>query len=298
MKSIRALLEGIVDYAGLFPPARLPMAPAVANYAAYARGPHAWMLGRFVLPAGRLVELTDAARDLLPGQGEQPWELSALAGDDPAAATAHVAAHRAGPAGDGAKVVSLEMKAAGPDKIRRDLAIVPEDLEPFFEIPADADPTPMTDVLRGTPGRAKIRTGGVTERAIPAPEEVARFLLTCARAGVPLKATAGLHHPMRGTYPLTYEKNGPSGTLFGFLNLFIAAAFAAAGLLTEDGLVTLLVERDASSFAFDDDGLTWGEKRLALADLRDSRESFALSYGSCSFTEPVEDLRGLRLLPD
>jgi hypothetical protein len=66
----------------------------------------------------------------------------------------------------------------------------------------------------------------------------------------------------------------------------------------EDDLVDLLVESDPSSFVFDDGGLTWRGKRLVLDDLREARASFARSYGSCSFTEPVEDLQGLRLLPD
>ena len=38
--------------------------------------------------------------------------------------------------------------------------------------------------------------------------------------------------------------------------------------------------------------------RLDAGDVRRAREKFALSYGSCSFTEPVEDLVRLRLLPD
>lgn len=51
------LLRGIVDYAGLFPPASLDLASAVRNYDAYRRGPRAWMLGRFVVPASRAGEV-------------------------------------------------------------------------------------------------------------------------------------------------------------------------------------------------------------------------------------------------
>src|SRR5947209_8360818 len=55
--SLRALLAGIIDYAGLFPPARLSLDLALTTYTHYRRGPDAWMLGRFVCPAARLPEL-------------------------------------------------------------------------------------------------------------------------------------------------------------------------------------------------------------------------------------------------
>src|SRR3974390_3223737 len=58
LASARAFLEGIIDYAGLFPPADLPLDQALANYLRYRREPESWMLGRFICPAGRLKELT------------------------------------------------------------------------------------------------------------------------------------------------------------------------------------------------------------------------------------------------
>src|SRR5687767_3844008 len=64
----RALLGGLIDYAGLFPPAELPMDGAVAGYRAAASGDHAWLLDRFVCPAARLAEL----RDLLDGSESWP----------------------------------------------------------------------------------------------------------------------------------------------------------------------------------------------------------------------------------
>src|SRR5512141_363943 len=77
MTSLRTFLTGIIDYAGLFPPASLPMAAATANFAEYLAGPDRDLLGRFVVPASRLSELSDAARDLLPRHGDsEPWRLS------------------------------------------------------------------------------------------------------------------------------------------------------------------------------------------------------------------------------
>src|SRR5262245_1281156 len=83
-ESLRALLSDAVDYAGLFPPARLDMRAAVANFGRYLHGSDAWALGRFVLPATRLMEFRDArrSRGFDPGSETAPWRVSALLGGD------------------------------------------------------------------------------------------------------------------------------------------------------------------------------------------------------------------------
>ncbi|HJS47749.1 MAG TPA: hypothetical protein VJ773_07180, partial [Gemmatimonadales bacterium] len=141
---------------------------------------------------------------------------------------------------------------------------------------------------------AKIRTGGVTPDAIPAPARVARFLAGCARLRLPFKATAGLHHPIRADYPLTYAPDAPRATMFGYLNLFLAAALLHAGGSEEDA-ARLLEETRLSAFTFGEHGVRWDGYRLSLADLAESRR-YALGVGSCSFDEPLADLAaaGLR----
>ena len=62
--SLRALLHGIIDYAGLFPPANLPLDQAVRNYARYCTEPDSWMLGRFVCPVTELAELINRVQTL------------------------------------------------------------------------------------------------------------------------------------------------------------------------------------------------------------------------------------------
>jgi hypothetical protein len=297
MHSLRALLTGIIDYAGLFPPAQLGMGSAVRRYADHLAGRQAWMLGRFVVPAARLDELEVEARGLLPGSPDPPWKLSALAGEDPAAAVESIVTHGAGSAGAaGIQIDSVEMKAAGVDEIERALHVVPDNLELFFELPHAEDPTPLIEALAGTRGRAKIRTGGITAEAFPTLRQLARFIAACASAQVPFKATAGLHHAVRGSYRLTYEEDSASGTMFGFLNVFLAASFAISRQADETMLLPVLEESDATSFNFDTDGVVWRGERLSVAELEQSRRSFALSYGSCSFSEPVEELEALGLL--
>ena len=117
----------------------------------------------------------------------------------------------------------------------------------------------------------------------------------CAASNVAFKATAGLHHPIRSLHRLTYQADSASAIMHGFLNVFLAAAFMRAGLETPLA-VELMNEQSAATFHFDSEGVLWREHRLAVADLSNSRRDFAISFGSCSFTEPVEDLRALRLL--
>lgn len=134
--------------------------------------------------------------------------------------------------------------------------------------------------------RAKIRTGGITADAFPSTAAVAAFMRACKTAGVAFKATAGLHHPLRCVKPLTYEPNAPTGLMHGFVNVFLAAALL-------EQAEAILDETDPSAFAFDDDGASWRGHRASTPDLATMRTTFAISFGSCSFEEPIGDLREL-----
>src|SRR3954470_25046208 len=76
--SLRALLSGAIDYAGLFPPAKLPLPEALDNYARYRGEPEAWMLGRFVVPASRLIDI-----DSLPHGPPLVFSVLGRGGDTP-----------------------------------------------------------------------------------------------------------------------------------------------------------------------------------------------------------------------
>jgi hypothetical protein len=291
--ALHALVAGLVDYAGLFPPAALGMREAAEHYAADRRSPEAWMLGRFVVPGTRLDELATEMGRLLEA-GDPPWRLCALVGDDANADAERIAAFNARHAGR-VQVDVAEVRAASVEQVTfvtRALANIPA---VYVELPHHDDPRPLLEAVAQAGARAKIRTGGVRPDAFPAAAEVARFLVRCAALGVAFKATAGLHHPLRGEHRLTYEADAPSATMFGFLNLFAAGAFARFGA-TEQQLVQVLEERDATAFAFDADGLAWRGRRLTLGQLEAARGSFAVAFGSCSFREPVDDLRELALL--
>jgi len=134
----------------------------------------------------------------------------------------------------------------------------------------------------------------VKPELFPSSAEVARFLFACAAARVPFKATAGLHHPVRCVRPLTYEKNSPRGTMHGFLNVFLAAALVQGGLAAADA-AQLLEETDPKALVFDEQGAAWRRRRVTVDALAASRSTFALSFGSCSFDEPMAEIRELGL---
>jgi hypothetical protein len=249
--TLKALLERLVDYAGLYPPASLPLPAVMENYNRYLASPDSWMLNRLVLP---LAKLPEAA----PGKG---WRISLMVDAEP------------GPLP--AEVETLETR------LERGLS-----LPTYCEAPVE----------RIAGAFAKIRTGGVTPEAIPAPEQVADFLFQAAGRRLPFKATAGLHHPIRSLHPLTYAHRGPRAMMHGFLNVFAAAAFAWHGM-DRACLAELLGETDARAFEFSDDGLRWRGRAISAEQVRAARRDFAHSFGSCSFEEPVGDLRELGFLP-
>lgn len=290
MTALATLLDGLVDYAGLFPPAALSMREAVRNYAVYRAGVSRAMLARFVVPVARLDEFVAEAR-ALPDDGDA-WPLAVLAGAaDAATLDAFDAAH-----GARWRIDTIEAKADDADGIAALAAAFGSRRTVYVELPVRADPSALVAAVGAAGMRAKIRTGGVTAEAFPLPAQVMAFLAACVSQGVPFKATAGLHHPLRGEYALTYAADAPRGTMYGFLNVFLVAVLLHAGHAPEI-VMPVLEERDASALRVSQDALEWRGLRATVAQIAAARAQFAGSFGSCSFTEPVDDLAALSLLP-
>jgi hypothetical protein len=298
MSTLHSLLRDSIDYAGLFPPAGLGMAETVANYASYRAGPHSWALGRLVVPASRLAELEAAAEELLPRSPAPPWRVAALLGADPNAHLELIGELNRRHAAEGAGALALDVvegKAETPEAAERLLGRAPKHLQAYVEIPIVRDPTALARAVSAAGGRLKVRTGGITPDAFPTPADLLRFIRAAHSLGVAFKATAGLHHPLRADYRLTYERESACGTMFGFLNLFLATALVVAGA-DDSEAVMVLEERDPRAFRFDADSVGWQSHRLDLETIRRARESGIVSFGSCSFTEPIGDLQSLGLL--
>jgi hypothetical protein len=298
-QALEVLLAGVVDYAGLFPPAGLGMAAATASYAEYLQDPDRRLLGRFVVPVVRLREFDDAAAPLLPRGGRaEPWRLSGLPGPDLAAdvdlALKFNCRHWSESDMGHAVIDALEIRASVPDEILAAVSIMPGQITPFFEIPTANDPLALVAAIRRGGAFAKARTGGVTADAFPGAVDVARFMMRCSEARVGFKLTAGLHHPLRSEYRLTYAEDSPRGQMYGYLNMFVAAVLAWSGA-DEDVVLDCLAATSPHDFQVTDESIEFGDHKLSLAVLRDARENFVISFGSCSFREPVDELAALSI---
>jgi len=291
-RSLHTLLHTLVDYAGLFPPAGLGMPQAVANYASYRSSAHAWMLGRFVVPVSRLDEFADE-RESSRAADPHPWRLSALIGEDTAGDVQRIETFNARAAG--ATVDAVEVKAGTPAAIDALVPVIPRALKTYVEIPIAADPTRLIERLVAHKLRAKVRTGGVVPEAFPSLDDLGRFVRTCYMANAGFKATAGLHHPLRSERALTYEPDSVRGVMHGFLNVFVLAALSYNGLTRQDA-DALLSMTSLDGVEFTDDALAWKDYRVTQVELETVRRRFAVSFGSCSFREPVDELIELGLL--
>ena len=311
MSALVTMLNQAVDYAGLFPPAALELATVAGNYADYRHSSQRWMLARLVIPAGRLQELIDLAGDFVDSQS--PWPLSLLvpaATDEGMAAAIEAMQHFIEGRHPALQIASLETRANSVEELPELRAALEPVLEPwaatagpveiFVEIPHAKDPAERIAAIRETNGqskllewKAKIRTGGVRADLIPPAADVARFILGCANHGVAMKATAGLHHPIRAEYNLTYEDDSPRAAMHGFINLFVACGLAFTQDVSAADLEQVLLETEPAKFQFDGHGISWNQWHIDLEGLQRLRREFLSSFGSCSFTEPVADLQQL-----
>ena len=267
------LFSGLFDDAALFPPGDAPMAAAVPAHREL-RARLGDLVGPFVVPAARLGELSAHLGD----GGPIEVSLIAAAGDLPAAA-ARVATH------PGLALAAVEVPVvadtdAAAEVVRVLHGVVPAGVPAAVELPRSAARDKVLDVLAGRPYRAKLRTGGVRAALFPSPEELAGALAACVSRGVALKCTAGLHHAVAHTDPVTGFPH------HGFLNVLLAVD----ALVTQTSTPTAwLTETDPAALVT---ALrTWSADRAARA-----RAVFT-SFGTCSVLEPVDDLVTLGLLP-
>jgi hypothetical protein len=301
---LKALLSGLIDYAGLFPPAKLPLPEAVRNYTRYRACADSWMLGRFVCPASRLDELVSNGADLC--STEQPFTISALGHGG---TTAHefmeslrddlgdIAACRERYAG---RVVIDVLELRLPMSFQADLdallvarlwARMLADFNLFFETPlAETLPNLLGMIAPGTfakPAGFKLRCGGPGPSSFPSSEQLALALTSCHSVDVPLKATAGLHHPFPRFDPAVGAR------MHGFINLAVAGVLVHARGINSDRARAILDDDDPAHFTFDENGLRWQDLHASVDEITRARSKAVLSFGSCSFDEPRDDLRAL-----
>ena len=300
--SLHALLDRLIDYAGMFPPCSLGLESALQNQARYVQSTDAWMLNGFVLAVG---QFETAKKILSEFDSKHPLRVSALgpktdnatafweALDQTEDAVRKLSAHNV----DLVSVTQLEMFL--PHDV--DLALLKDarailgTLPAFWEAPVDkAEQTIALLAEHNSEDETptfgyKLRTGGVTADAFPTSAQIAKALVLPATHQVPIKFTAGLHHPMRQYREEVQTK------MHGFLNMLGAAVLAAEHRWDERQTSLMLEDEKSDSFSFDDDLFAWREWKIDIRRLKERRR-FVTSFGSCSFDEPREDLRALNLL--
>ena len=314
LASVRALMSGIIDYAGLFPPAGLELPDALDRFLAHSSGDDSWMLARFVIPAGRLGELSELLGErpypqtplrlsVLGRGGVTRARFAASLADDIDRLEAFRTRHA-----DRVEIDQLELRL--PDAPGEIPFAVGQALELLAACP-DVVPFLEVSLLEGWRGRIqraigalssiedrarpvglKIRCGGAEASAVPSPVAVAAALAACRRAGLPLKATQGLHHPVRH-FDRVLET-----TIHGFFNLFVAGVLGRSHSLAEERVLDIVVDEDPEAFRFSSSSLAWRDLAAGIDDIAAARMTAVTSFGSCSFIEPRDDLRQLGLLDE
>jgi hypothetical protein len=281
MTAIETLIEGLFDYAGLYPPASLDMQSAVCNYQRYRQSEHAAALGRFIIGMDRIDELRSVTGDSV---GNLKLSLIATSDADLDALAEQV---RTAP-----NIDTVEIKCNNAEDVTRIAARIPRSLTMHFEVPMNVDGHAALKTVSAAGARAKIRMGGIVPEAIPAIAEAAAMLMELANLQLPFKATAGLHHPVRSHRPLTYQPQGPTGTMHGFINLACAAAILFSG--GDSHLAqSALEEQDTTAWTMSAHALHWRDLKWTADQLATLRREFLISIGSCSFEEPIHDLEAL-----
>ncbi|MFI7120592.1 hypothetical protein [Amycolatopsis sp. NPDC049868] len=267
---IPALFAGLCDDAAVFPPGLAPLPDAVAAHDEHVSAWYAGLVGPLVIAATALGDLAEVL-----GGRETPLPVSVTLPGGPAQLDGVLDAVAKLPV----KLDALEIavpEGMGPDEVLDALSRATAPV--FVEIPRDERRLPLLAALSGTSHQAKFRTGGVRADLYPGEAELAAAVRAAVEAGVPFKATAGLHHALRNTDPETgFEQHG-------FLNLMLATDV----VLTGGDAEAVLAERDGAVIA---------ERLRALDEDRAAavRAGFT-SFGTCSITDPLTELAGLGLL--
>lgn len=296
----QVMFAALIDYAGLYPPAGHDMAGAVAGYRSARTSEHAWIAGRFLCPASRLEELAGVLiRSMTPG--EPAWPISVTFDLEPgssatAASAFHAEMEPAASVHLAEAPLAFGSRAGAVASLYTTALSINETVVPFLEVPRDGAMTATIGAIATAvsashrPGGAKLRCGGATAADFPSVVDVAEFIAGCVDHGLPFKATAGLHHPIR------HHDVTLGVARHGFVNLLAAAAAARTGV-GRSTVEAIVAETEPAAFELSFGRVAWRGERLATGAIEDTRRQSFISYGSCEFAEPVDDLTELGMLP-
>jgi len=324
--SLKHLLTALIDYAGLFPPASLSLTDAHKEFTQYINENDEWILSKFICPSKQLSALSELIEN--DNSNKKSFSVSILGRSGN-----NIEEFIKGTADDLLIMINFLNKTKNKFPIDVFEVRLPDDLvlennpdsmyeifnnisgifkenlvlpvKIFFEFPLKNDWKSSVDnfvsaikehnnyweqdktFLRSG---FKLRTGGVEASAFPSVEQIAYVIRVCYENQIPLKFTAGLHHPIR------HFNDSVKTKMHGFLNVFGAGVLLYGNELTDEDLINILSDEDAEKFKFDENNFRWKEFKAPAKVIENARKNFVISYGSCSFDEPREDLSVLNLL--
>ena len=330
-ESLRTFMNGLIDYAGLFPPADLPLNEAINEYFEQLKSEHSAMLNRFIIPISKLNDLDDfiplfnsigpLRLSVLGGGGKTDDEYLTKINQNIANINEYRKKHSDKIQID---VIECEMATNSPSKstMQKATALLNENglthYHEFTELPSvginystnedesswDEVIVPTVELISEMKGAGvKLRCGGVVKEAFPSVEQVAAMIQTCVLAKAPMKFTAGLHHPIRH-FADEYDE-----FMHGFINTFGAGIFATTFPTPKNSqekyrmfilLSHMIADQNAENFSFNNDSMSWKvrddrdtEFEIDAEKIENARKKGMMSYGSCSFQDPIDDLTQL-----
>jgi hypothetical protein len=293
-----AAFAALIDYAGVFPPASRSVQDAFASYRRIRSGPLAWVGGRFLCRASQLPELAAVATATLT-RGESPWEISVVF-DLPAGASATHAADFQAEMDPVMTIAAVEARLTEPtaeklDSLLDAMLSVGTEVVPFVEVDRSGSITAQVGIIadalrsRRRVGGTKLRCGGEVADLFPTSAEVAEFIMAVTDRGLPFKATAGLHQPIRHfDEDLGIDRHG-------FINILMAAVLAGTGFHITT-IEAIIEDKDPKDFSLSAVFASWRGHEVPGSALRRTRQAGFVAYGSCDFDEPTEELKHLGFL--
>jgi hypothetical protein len=298
--ALSRLLSKSIDYAGLFPPASLPLLEAIETFKRYLSGRESWIIGSIVLPIDRLTEVagsfdnTPCRLTAIPRRTEDPHLWLSRLEEDCSHLRSFLAAHPQ------AVVQALEIPLPKPGaaseiaKRVEELARLANEHRVFLELPpGDSSFREALDAAIAALERhrlslwgIKLRMGGTVPDAFPSVATVADVLATVRDHQVPIKFTAGLHHPLR------HWNNDLGAHMHGFINVLLAAMFAHACRLPAKNIEAILADERSKDFVFNGNVARWLDLPIRTELIEDLRR-LIVGFGSCSVDEPLDDLHAL-----
>ena len=315
MQSLDIFMHELLDYAGLFPPAKLTLQESLLNYSSYTKHIQKNWLGKFILPSNKIAECIEIMLDqkifksnnaflkfsIILNSCEKFNDFNKIIDNDLKSIYQLKSTFN--------KHINIDSIEFFPPKevfqpnnlslFRNMLSFVNDKLLnakeikfKYIEIPFSENINEYIEFISEFNLRQKeikfcikLRTGGVTPQQIPSAFHIAQAIRLSAEKQIPIKATAGLHVPVPNDNPEVGSR------LHGFFNIFSCLMLCYKKLLTISEMENILVNYSYSDFKFTEEGFTVGNKFLPNAEMTHLRNSFIKSFGTCSFLEPIEHLQ-------